>query len=287
MLIVIRLIILNLLWMVSSCQYLTTASQAEVVSDIDTVAVYVAPTLEEIVDSAAVSKFVEEQSGGASVHQKAEAKVDFDSAEEAVEYMENSGEWEKYSEGVLPVIASQSLTYVEKLLSSETDYFVIVDKGRMKLTLYDRYGRAMNTFGIACSRKFGHKRAKRDNRTPEGYFTAEGVFDSTDWKYTDDDGYTSPTKGVYGTRFIRIAPMIGIHGTNAPGSIGTRASHGCIRLTNSSILELVKYARRGMPIIVNPGKRDQEVNREEGNEIVMLDLSGKKPEKRAELTESE
>ncbi len=192
--------------------------------------------------------------------------------QDAIDWMKKSGHWDKYKQGIIPGIASQSLTYAEKLLRNSYPYFVIADKGSMHVILYDKYGIEQKAYKMACSRNYGHKHKFRDNRTPEGFFYAQGIYDSTDWKYTNDDGYTSPAKGVYGPRFIRIAPMVGIHGTNSPNSPGLRVSHGCIRLHNTNILDLVKYAQKGMPIIVNPGPKDDAVNKQEDCHIVMLNL---------------
>ena len=45
---------------------------------------------------------------------------------------------------------------------------------------------------------------------------------------------------------------IGIHGTNAPGSIGKRASEGCIRVNSANIVILYdNYAYNGMPVTVS------------------------------------
>jgi lipoprotein-anchoring transpeptidase ErfK/SrfK len=41
-----------------------------------------------------------------------------------------------------------------------------------------------------------------------------------------------------------------IHGTNAPGSIGTAASSGCIRMMNHEVLELMRSTRNGTKVIV-------------------------------------
>jgi lipoprotein-anchoring transpeptidase ErfK/SrfK len=40
----------------------------------------------------------------------------------------------------------------------------------------------------------------------------------------------------------------GIHGTPDPESVGKRASHGCIRLTNWDALELAKHVSKGTPV---------------------------------------
>jgi lipoprotein-anchoring transpeptidase ErfK/SrfK len=42
--------------------------------------------------------------------------------------------------------------------------------------------------------------------------------------------------------------VIGIHGTNEPDAIGTDVSHGCIRIRNEAILELVPVLPLGTPV---------------------------------------
>jgi lipoprotein-anchoring transpeptidase ErfK/SrfK len=49
-----------------------------------------------------------------------------------------------------------------------------------------------------------------------------------------------------GTRWLGLsAKGFGIHGTNAPGSIGKKASHGCIRMRNRDIEELFSLVQIG------------------------------------------
>ena len=45
--------------------------------------------------------------------------------------------------------------------------------------------------------------------------------------------------------------VIGIHGTNAPGAIPGRPSHGCIRVRNDKILQLDRLMRVGTPIWIH------------------------------------
>lgn len=176
-----------------------------------------------------------------------------------------------FENGIIPVIEAKVPEYAEKLAQSGHDGFIVVDKARMKVILYDRYGYVVREYGMACARNYGTKHKKGDSRTPEGFFSVQGIYDSTDWLYTDDNGRTSKKKGQFGPRFIRLSIpgiySIGIHGTCAPWSIGHRASHGCIRLTNENIMELVDLVKPDMPVIVLPGKRDREINRKEGTNI--------------------
>jgi len=46
-----------------------------------------------------------------------------------------------------------------------------------------------------------------------------------------------------------------IHGTNAPGTIGTRVSSGCIRLTNGDVADLYSRVNVGTKVIVLPMDR--------------------------------
>jgi lipoprotein-anchoring transpeptidase ErfK/SrfK len=45
--------------------------------------------------------------------------------------------------------------------------------------------------------------------------------------------------------------VVGIHGTNQPGLIPGRPSHGCVRLTNHDVAELVRRLPTGSPIWVH------------------------------------
>ena len=51
-----------------------------------------------------------------------------------------------------------------------------------------------------------------------------------------------------------------IHGTNAPNTIGTRVSSGCIRLTNDDVTDLYSRVRVGTKVVVLPMTRRAEVS---------------------------
>lgn len=55
----------------------------------------------------------------------------------------------------------------------------------------------------------------------------------------------------FGTRWMGLnVPwgMFGIHGTNKPWSIGTRASHGCVRMFNKDVEELYNWVKPGTKV---------------------------------------
>jgi hypothetical protein len=56
--------------------------------------------------------------------------------------------------------------------------------------------------------------------------------------------------GVLGSHRLYIGGGYGIHGTNAPSSIGRSVSHGCIRLRNEDIEALYRLVPVGSPVYV-------------------------------------
>src|SRR5579872_2508708 len=69
-----------------------------------------------------------------------------------------------------------------------------------------------------------------------------------------------------GTRWIGLNQKgYGIHGTNAPKSVGHAASHGCIRLRNRDVERLFTMLRVGDQVEIH-GERDEQVARVFGGE---------------------
>jgi lipoprotein-anchoring transpeptidase ErfK/SrfK len=58
----------------------------------------------------------------------------------------------------------------------------------------------------------------------------------------------------------------GIHGTNAPGSIGKAASHGCIRMRNRDIVQFFAMVSVGDTVEIH-GQRDEEIAEIFGGEV--------------------
>jgi hypothetical protein len=88
----------------------------------------------------------------------------------------------------------------------------------------------------------------RGTPTPRGLFYVEARFELSD------------PGGPYGPGALAVAAYseaeqgwargnpIAIHGTNAPWSVGTAASHGCLRLRNADIRELMTRVPAGTPV---------------------------------------
>jgi len=86
--------------------------------------------------------------------------------------------------------------------------------------------------------------------------------------------------GGFGTRWIGLnVPwgIYGIHGTNKPYSIGTRASAGCIRMFNRDVEELYRWVKIGTPVEIIGEKPTVRITRPlsrgaSGREVVEFQL---------------
>jgi lipoprotein-anchoring transpeptidase ErfK/SrfK len=123
---------------------------------------------------------------------------------------------------------------------------VVVRRTRV-LTLY-REARKVRSFRVAVGTP--------SHPSPKGRFTIIDKQRNPTWFPPDSPwaaglGPVPPGPGnPLGTRWMGTsAPAIGIHGTPASGSIGTAASHGCIRMYIRDAEWLYERIRLGTPIL--------------------------------------
>ncbi len=111
--------------------------------------------------------------------------------------------------------------------------WIHIDLNRKALTLYEGT-KVLKAYAIASG--------TADNPSPIGT-----------WRVTSR--FSSKMSG-FGTRFLGLnVPwgQFGIHGTNKPGSIGTNASHGCIRMYVKSAEELYGLVPNGTKVVIEGG----------------------------------
>jgi lipoprotein-anchoring transpeptidase ErfK/SrfK len=125
------------------------------------------------------------------------------------------------------------------LVSERTGSRIQIDLSARQLDLY-RLGERVLRVPVAI----GHV----ETPTPIGAFYVDVRYNLTD------------SSGPYGPGLLGVAAYseaaqgwaagnpIAIHGTNAPSLIGTRASNGCIRVTNANIKRIMKLAPTGTPV---------------------------------------
>ena len=116
---------------------------------------------------------------------------------------------------------------------------LVVDKRRLRATFFQR-GRAVWRTRVGIG--------KRGTPTPAGRFWIREGFPVRG----GGGGMYGPY--AFGTSAYSVLSdwpgggVIGIHGTNQPGLIPGRPSHGCIRMRNRAILWLSRHLRVGTPV---------------------------------------
>ena len=90
--------------------------------------------------------------------------------------------------------------------------------------------------------------------TPDTTFIVADKIEDPDWHF---DGRVIPfgsPENPLGTHFVKFSHEAfvgyGVHGTDEPESIGTRASRGCIRLAPDDIKEFFRIVPRGSEVRV-------------------------------------
>lgn len=147
---------------------------------------------------------------------------------------------------------------------------IVISKESMTLKLYDLDGKIIYNFPVAVGKSYGQKQKSGDMRTPEGVFSVQQIQNASTWSHDFKDGKGN-IEHAYGDWFIRLLTPphkgIGIHGTHAPESIGTRATEGCIRLHNENLNKLKPLVKVGMKVIIETSKLDMEADGKEGEVV--------------------
>jgi lipoprotein-anchoring transpeptidase ErfK/SrfK len=154
---------------------------------------------------------------------------------------------------------------------------VLVSLVDRKLAVIDE-GVVIATFQVAVGAKV--------SPSPTGEFTiVSRVANPTYYR----PGTVIPTgkDNPVGTRWVGLSLKgYGIHGTNAPKSIGLAASHGCIRLRNRDMERLFTMLRIGDVVEIR-GERDQQIARVFGrptDDVVLASAQSKPQSAQPETT---
>jgi lipoprotein-anchoring transpeptidase ErfK/SrfK len=118
---------------------------------------------------------------------------------------------------------------------------------RIEVSLGDRELRVFDGGEVVLEHPVGVGR--RDRPTPGGVYYIKELLQPPE----PDGVYGSYAYGLSGfsnvlETFAGGEAVIGIHGTNDPGSVGREVSSGCIRLPNEVIEEMVTYLPLGTPV---------------------------------------
>ena len=136
-------------------------------------------------------------------------------------------------------------------LSKKYPSVVIVNRGAFKLTLYKKL-KPVKTYGIAVGQV--------GLETPAGLYRVQNkavnpawTMPNSDWVAPGDRGKVVPggtPENPLKARWLGIYAGAGIHGTDAEGSIGTAASHGCIRMRIPDVVALYDEVPVNAPVYI-------------------------------------
>jgi lipoprotein-anchoring transpeptidase ErfK/SrfK len=97
--------------------------------------------------------------------------------------------------------------------------------------------------------------------TPMGKFAVQGKQVDPPWSVPQSDwagelaGQTIPggaPDNPLKARWIGFNGSVGFHGTASIGSLGTAASHGCVRMSVPDVIDLYERVEIGTPVLVGP-----------------------------------
>jgi lipoprotein-anchoring transpeptidase ErfK/SrfK len=127
---------------------------------------------------------------------------------------------------------------------------ITVDQAHFRLRLFKRL-KWVKSYGVAVGQPA--------YPTPKGLFSIANKAVNPTWTVPDSPwagalrnesvpggSSANPLKA----RWMGIVNGVGIHGTAESGSIGSRASHGCIRMTVPSVIDLYPRVPVGTPVLI-------------------------------------
>jgi peptidoglycan hydrolase-like protein with peptidoglycan-binding domain len=135
----------------------------------------------------------------------------------------------------------------DTILAMSEKVFVYLNE--FSLYLISPEGKVLKRYPIACG--------SYDYPTPTGdYFVQDKQYNPA-W-YPPDSPWAKGSKPIppgpgnpLGTRWIGLnANVVGIHGTSSPWSIGSAASHGCVRMYIPDVEELFELVNVGTPVSI-------------------------------------
>ncbi len=138
-----------------------------------------------------------------------------------------------------------------KELAEKYPAVVIVSRGSFKLSLYKHlkfaksYGIAVGQVGLETPAGLYHVQNKAVNPA--------WTMPNSDWVAPKDRGKVVPggtAENPLKARWLGIYAGAGIHGTDAANSIGTAASHGCIRMRIPDVIDLYDQVPVNAPVYI-------------------------------------
>lgn len=152
---------------------------------------------------------------------------------------------ERWIEVLLPVRPNGSRGWIraDDTVMSTTTLRIVIDLSDHRLTLY-RANRMVLRAGVVIG--------KSGTPTPRGpdFAIAEVIPTNTPGAFLGP--IVMPLTGYSQTlnEFAGGNGRVAVHGTSDPSLIGTSASHGCVRMSNTNILRMARLVRAGTPVAI-------------------------------------
>ncbi len=135
-------------------------------------------------------------------------------------------------------------------LAKKYPHFIVVNRGGFRLTYYRRL-KSVRSYPIAVG--------QAGLETPAGMYDIENKAVNPAWHVPNSDwagelaGRVIPggaSDNPLKARWMGIYAGAGIHGTSETESLGTNASHGCIRMSVPEVIELYKKVPVKTPVYI-------------------------------------
>jgi lipoprotein-anchoring transpeptidase ErfK/SrfK len=140
-------------------------------------------------------------------------------------------------------------TVTSSQLADKYPWYVVVNRPAFRLTVYEHL-KPKKTFTVAVGRA--------GLETPAGLYHVEDKQVNPSWHVPNSawagdlagkvipPGPQDPIKA----RWLGIYNGAGIHGTDELGSLGTAASHGCIRMAIPDVIQVYDWVPLGAPVFI-------------------------------------
>ncbi len=149
-------------------------------------------------------------------------------------------------------LAAVAAAVVFRMMAGDEAWAADEARRRIVVSLADRRMVVLERDSHTVVRIFAVAVGRPDSPSPVGMFTVTDRIPNPTYYHPGKVVPPGPANPL-GTRWIGLsAKGFGIHGTDAPSSVGHARSHGCIRLRNRDVEELFTLVHTGDTVEILP-----------------------------------
>ena len=207
------------------------------------------------------------------------------------------GKWQKLptESWLVKPVRMQDRTRPSEFIRPEgAKRFAVIDKTKFEVVVYEVLNGEQSKL-MKAPVALGYDRCLSADKGGKCYYTPEGQYE-IEFKLFDADGinWCVPKKmeaefkeklargercwrGIMGRHALHFGNSLFLHGTSNPNSIGSRSTHGCVRLRNNDISLLYRLLQKGDSVLIS----------EQPEEFDLIALAAKPEELQREKLELE